>query len=280
MKNYIKEIKKYFYDKNYVLNFLVVITGQKCSLKCRNCSNFSPYHKKDIDFYNIDKKRIVKRVKNIKCLQLQGGDFFLHKDSEKILKYISNNNKISECMVATNCLIIPKQEILDILKSPKFLVRLSFYGTSNETRVKDIENVLIKNSINYKFHHFANKNDAWNYLGGIDTPKHTKEETESLYLNCKFKVCLTLENGLISRCSRATVAHRVQNFKPKDSDFVNVRKRFFAINELKNYIQKQNLSEGVVTACYYCNGTSGKSIPAGEQLTKEELQKIRRKHDK
>ena len=79
------KIKKYFFDKDYILQNLVVITGQKCSLRCKNCANFSPFHSKELDFYDINKiisdiDKISKRIKSFKHIQIQGGDCFLHKD--------------------------------------------------------------------------------------------------------------------------------------------------------------------------------------------------------
>ena len=89
---------------DYVIDFLVVVTGQKCTLKCKNCGNFSPYHSPKDDFYKADKiikdiKKITKKINLINRLQLQGGDFFLHKDAKKILQYVKDDNKILKCVI-------------------------------------------------------------------------------------------------------------------------------------------------------------------------------------
>ena len=286
----INKIKKFYYDEDYILDYLAVITGQKCTLRCKNCCNFSPFHSQKLDFYNADKiindiENITKRIKHINRMQIQGGDFFLHKDAAKILKYVESNNKIHNCLIATNCILLPKQEILDILKNPKFIIRISSYGSINEINKQKFEELLVTNNIRYKFHHYAKKKDVWSNLGEIDIKKKSKTEVENIYKNCTFKVCLTLENGIIARCARATVAHFLQKFKPRKNDFINIRNPFFAINELKKYINatpkhdaKGTPFGGVMMACYYCNGTSGDSIVPGEQLSAEELFRIKRKY--
>ncbi len=276
------------FDLDYVIDFLVVVTGQKCTLKCKNCGNFSPYHSSKNDFYKADKiindiKRITKKINSINRLQLQGGDFFLHKDAKKILQYVKNNNKILKCVIAANCIIIPKQEILDILKNEKFILRISPYGITNEVSQSKYRTILEKNNINYKIHTFAKREGVWSDLGGINISKNSKKKTLLNYKKCTFKVCLTLENGIIGRCSRATVAHKVQNFQIRKQDIINVRSPLFVIDELKKYIESIKTDKGVVSACYYCNGTSAKSIPAGEQLSKDEVKianEYRRKNDR
>ena len=283
--NIIKKIKKYFYDLDYELPNLVVITGQKCTLRCKNCANFSPYHSNELDFYDISKiisdlKNITKRLKYIQHMQVQGGDIFLHKDVIRLLNYIKNEEKIRECVVATNSIIIPKKEILEILSDKKFVVRFSSYGVANELNEKKLEKICNEFNINHYVYLFANGNSSWADCGGIDMKKHPLSLTKENYKKCLFKVCLTLENGILSRCSRSTVAHKVQHFRIKKQDFVNVRSPFFNIHKLKQFVvENENSEKGMVQACFYCNGTGGKMIVAGEQISKEESELLINKNN-
>ena len=213
-------------------------------------------------------------MKSILHIQLQGGDFFLHKDALKLIQYVAQEEKFINCSIATNCIIIPRQNILEILKNPKFTVRISHYGAANEKNENILIDKLKDNNIKYLYHQYANNNGYWSYCGDINTPQHTKTDTVDNYLNCIFKICTTLENGEISRCSRAKVAHFVQNFKPKPNDLINLRSPFFSISKLKKFIKIKDSRKGIVEACFYCNGTSGKKIQAGEQLSKAEYSSI------
>lgn len=104
MKN--KIFRNLLFNLGY-LDFLVVVTGQACSLKCKNCGNFSPYISREVPFYkysNIirDMEVILRNIKHLQECQLQGGEFFLHKDAIKILKYLISNRKISKIIIASN----------------------------------------------------------------------------------------------------------------------------------------------------------------------------------
>ena len=76
---------------------LVFITNQKCNLKCKNCANFSPYLSQILRYYKandlIKDLKTITKFMNISNLQIQGGEFFIHPEQYKILKYISRNKK-------------------------------------------------------------------------------------------------------------------------------------------------------------------------------------------
>ena len=89
------------------------------------------------------------------------------------MKYVAQNNKIEKCQIATNCILKPKQEILDVLKNPKFSIKISSYDVVNEIKKEDFEKILIENGVKHRFYKYANKTGMWSDTGGIDTPKHS-----------------------------------------------------------------------------------------------------------
>lgn len=198
-----------------------------------------------------------------------------------MLEFISNNDKIQQCTLATNCVIIPNQKILDVLKNNKFNVRISSYGTTNELSIDKLINVLENNNISYSFHSYVSGNGTWYDKGGVDMKRSSKRAAQEAFANCFYgKHCFTLENGKIFCCSRGAHAHNAQGYKPKRSDFVNVRTAFFAIRNLIWYINRCKHGRGgdEIQACYYCTGVNGREIPAGEQFTVEEYKEIKRKY--
>ena len=54
----------------------------------------------------------------------------------------------------------------------------------NEIKKEDFEKILIENGVKHRFYKYANKTGMWSDAGGIDTPKHSEEETKRNYLNC------------------------------------------------------------------------------------------------
>ncbi|WP_302368600.1 radical SAM protein, partial [Brachyspira aalborgi] len=254
---------------------LVFITNQKCNLKCKNCANFSPYLSQIIPYYKAnelinDLKAITKHM-NIWQLQLQGGEFFIHPEQYKILQYISRNKKIKNIMIATNGMIIPHKRILDLIKDNKNIyIRISNYGDINNTQSLKLKEKLDKYGIKNFMHLFANGDSYWSYCGDVNMERLSYKEMMNSYNNCIFaKVCLTLENGFVSICSRATIAHVVQNFEFSDKCGIYIRDNFNPSKFLKFAEEKPP-----VEACYYCYGTQGKQILPAEQVNKEEWEEV------
>lgn len=287
----------------YLLRNIVVITGQNCSLKCKNCANFSPYLAKTIPFYPHEEicqdLQAITDACQILRLQLQGGEFFLHPNALQILEYIANNPRIHQVTIATNATIIPKDSLLAIIKqSGKFSVRLSDYGEANHKSAQRLESALASHGIPHFTHHYVHSDNQWRDCGGKDMERLGDDVVQKIFETCLFgRNCLTMENGLISRCSRGVVAHIVQGFGLGANDGILVRpnaKRAFATitqAHQKSTEKQANLpsfsfltlkhfldNPSPMEACHYCYGTSGKTIPPGEQLTAEELKTISKTH--
>lgn len=266
--------RDYLYSKISIptLPNLVFITNQKCNLKCKNCANFSPYFSEIMPYYEsgqlINDLKTITKYMNILQLQLQGGEFFVHPEYEKILDYIIKNKRIKSVLLATNGIIIPKDNILiKIKQSKKIHIRISSYGKINNNTATKLKNRLEELEIPYFYHKFVSGDFMWQYCGGVNMERLSYEEMMYSYNNCTFaKLCLTLENGLVSICSRATVAHLVQNFEFSDRCGIYIRDNFNPSKLLKFAQEKPP-----VEACYYCYGTEGKSIIPAEQMNKEEL---------
>ena len=254
---------------------LVFITNQKCNLKCKNCANFSPYLSQIIPYYKSnelinDLKTITKHM-NIWQLQIQGGEFFVHPEYEKILNYIIINKRIKTVTLATNGIIIPKDNILkNIKRSKKIHIRISSYGKINNNTAIKLKDKLEKLKIPFSYHKFATGDYMWSYCGDVNMERLSYEEMMRSYNTCVFaKYCLTLENGFVSICSRATIAHIVQNFEFSDKCGIYIRDNFNPSKFLKFAEEKPP-----VEACYYCYGTQGKQILPAEQVNKEEWEEV------
>lgn len=287
----------------YLLRNIVVITGQNCSLKCKNCANFSPYLAKTIPFYPHEE--ICQDVQAItdECqilrLQLQGGEFFLHPNALQILEYIANNPRIHQVTIATNATILPKDSLLGIIKqSGKISVRLSDYGEANHKNAQRLESALASHEIPHFTHHYVHSDNQWRDCGGKNMERLKDDVVQKIFETCLFgRNCLTMENGLISRCSRGVVAHIAQGFHLGANDGILVRpnaKRAFATITQTHQMSEKNQSilpafsflrlkhflenPSPIEACHYCYGTSGKAIPPGEQFTPEELKTIPKVH--
>ncbi|MEI0479076.1 radical SAM protein [Brachyspira pulli] len=258
---------------NRSIKRIVLITGQNCNLKCKNCANFSPYLSKKFPFYDakdiINDLKILTKYLELQELQIQGGEFFIHPEQYDILNYIIKNKKIKKLIIATNGVLIPKDNVMKLIStSHKIIVRISNYGEiNNEKALKLIEEIK-KYNIKYYMHKFANGNSMWSYCGDINMKRLSDDEMLKYYSKCIFaRDCLTIENGFISICSRATIAHVIQGFNITDKDGIFIRDKNTTANKIIDFANKKP----PVEACYYCYGSSGKPIKPAEQMSKDEI---------
>jgi uncharacterized radical SAM superfamily Fe-S cluster-containing enzyme len=116
--------------KWFSMGTLVFITGQGCTLKCRNCANFSPYLAKKYPFYKYediinDLDIMTRNIKIRNKIQIQGGEFLIHPKLLDIIKYVKQNQKIPLLSIATNRTVVPSNEVLKEMVGIEF--RISNY---------------------------------------------------------------------------------------------------------------------------------------------------------
>ena len=253
----------------YSINFLVVVVGQRCSLKCRDCANFSPYAQKENMAYDVDSlistlDKILGNIRKIRLLQIQGGEPFVYPYLGKLIDYLLLQEKIEQIVFATNGTVIPVK-YLEKLSHPKISVRISNYPVVPKEKINSLCEVFDDSVIQYSVYNFVHGDSFWTKCGGIETPKEYDNGIVSdRYFRCGFKTCLTLENGILGKCSRAIHAKEMQKFTPKKNDYVSVTERHLKYKLIKyEFIQKIN-RRYFMEACRYCYGTelSEKVTPA------------------
>lgn len=290
-----------------VISNIVVIVGQNCTLKCQDCANFSPYLSKILPFYPAqeiiaDMQELIKEAQ-IAYLQFQGGEFFYHPDAREILAFAVQSPRIHSICIATNATIIPKDSMLELLASPKVIVRISNYGQVNAKTATKLEEVLQARGIAVILRNTYRGAGLWSKCGDKDTKRLPPKAMQKVFDSCTFaKECLTMENGFITRCSRGTIAHIMQGFRLGGGDGVLVRpqasRSFETIhleaNEANADKRRQTGGGGEslpiftykslqrfitdhqpITACYYCYGSEGVQVTPGVQMSKEQLEAIK-----
>ena len=240
--------KSYFSTKKLFLKSIDIIITERCSLKCKDCSNLMQYYVNPINvsFNEIlnDFETLIKNVDHIYEIRLIGGEPFMNKDIYKIIKEISKNKKLSRIVIYTNATIPLKEEYIDILKHSKIVFSVTTYGKLSKNTQKVID-FLKKNKIPYRDHPPEN----WTDCGVIYDFKRKEPEMEKLFEDCCGKNLLTVTNGKLYRCPFVANTERL-NAIPKDSNnYVN-------INDSKKNIKKYTTQINYIPACNYCMGRS------------------------
>lgn len=255
--------------------FLVVSVGQACTLKCKDCGNFSPYAEKENLAYACDKiisdlKLILKACTYIKVLQIQGGEPFIYPQLDRILHFLIDEKKVKNIQIATNGTIVP-EKLFYLLRNKKIEVRISNYPVVDSIKICRLCEEFDKSNIKYSKYSFAGGSGEWTDCGSVGTPKETNDAIAAdRFARCLFRGCLTLENGYIGKCSRCIHAAKVQGFTPKKGDYISVRESTNLKKELHRYREKSNTQNAFfMEACRYCYGSFyGKKIKPAVQLGK------------
>ena len=240
--------KSYFSTKKLFLKSIDIIITERCSLKCKDCSNLMQYYVNPINVslneILKDFETLINNVDHIYEIRLIGGEPFMNKDIYRIINEISKNKKLSRIVIYTNATIPLKVEYIDILKHSKIVFSVTTYGKLSKNTQKVID-FLKKNKIPYRDHPPEN----WTDCGVIYDFKRKEPEMEKLFEDCCGKNLLTVTNGKLYRCPFVANAERL-NAIPKDSDnYVNV-------NDSKKNIKKYTTQINYIPACNYCMGRS------------------------
>lgn len=247
--------------------FMVISVGQACSLKCRDCANFSPYAQKENRRYELEsiKRDIEKTFLNfskIDVVHIQGGEPFLYSQLVEVLEFLEQYNDIyNKIQIGTNGTIIPNEDVLAYLKlhNEKIEVRISKYTNINiEKLILSLE----KENIKYRMYDFVSRDGKWKSVGSIeyyDDNDNEEYQKEKIY-NCPWSACFTIENGMIGRCARSIPAYKLQEIKYREDDYIKIEKS--KQEDFRNYFMFMRPME----CCRFCAGGYGKEIAPAIQL--------------
>lgn len=260
--------------KNIYFKYLEVPITTRCSLNCRECNNLIQYYQKpqnfDADRIINDIRRICDISKGIRMLRILGGEPLVHPELSKILSALSGMEKIKQVQIVTNGTLVFDEKSLSVLKSGKFSVDISNYGSYSKSYAR-LRRQLLGNKI--KFITQENRK-PWKRLASCECRGRTPEELKSIFKECR-EDCHSLLNGELHVCARSSHGTDLGLIEKKTQDFVNIRKAR-GRRELKRDIFRL-LNTEVLEACNYCDMTCMEkleTIPSAEQITKKEAAKI------
>lgn len=244
-------------NKLYIPRIAVSVTNQ-CSLRCRDCNNLMPYCKEKyhiaIEEQIADLKRILSYVDGIVNVEVIGGEPFVYKELSTLLMYLCDESKIHFVEVTTNGTVMPKIEILDVLKNHKVCVLLSDYGKVNGERARQTYRYLKQNKVVTR----CLKNRVWILPGGIENREKNKFKMKYEYYHCSArKVCRTMYKGKLYVCGRAPILDELNLLSDKSS-FLDIRNMNIKKSEGKKQIYNF-FNNTYAESCNYCDCSSDAS---------------------
>lgn len=241
-----------------------VLVTEKCNLACSFCNMFIPHYElpkhrdtqtifNDIDLYfNI--------VDYVSIFHLVGGEPFLHPNIKNIIEYILEkySEKIDKFIITTNGTVLPKQEILDVLKNNNVILSVSNYSNKLEKLKSKVEKVVEtykENNIN----HYVRNNIEWYDFGDLRSKNNMSEEELINHFDSCTAPFRGLNDSKFYYCHLNTSAVLTKLFPPNENDYVNLSE-VYPSDLIKFDLGFTEL--GYLTFCDNCNGcNTGIKIP-------------------
>lgn len=245
---------------------IVITTGTRCTLQCKDCVQFMPDYEEpyDIDIQEIldDTAALLEKIDRCIGIDVQGGEPFVYPDLDVLLEELLKNEKITYIEIATNGTKIPEEKVLRQLQNPKIAVNISDYG--NITLLSRFVAKLDE----YEIISYCLSGEKWIDAGGHEERKRSESELRDIYLSCgSAKMCKTLMKGKLFDCSRAAFLYDL-DYAGRGIPYINVRDT--TKEEISGFFLKE-----MSGACDYCdfNAPQKKYIAPAKQKNGREFKK-------
>jgi hypothetical protein len=261
----------YVEEEVCLLGSLDCVITERCSLKCRECSNLMQYYAHPIDYdiqqVIVELQALMQYVDRLFELRLIGGDVFMHRHWDIILQFALSEPKIDRVTFYTNGTLIPRSEKLSLLSNERVMLQISNYGKRSHNLAKLIEQCK-KNRIWYR----ATPIDMWNACSTISRHYRSSDENDRLFHACCLTDVTTLQRGKVFRCPYAANAFQLGAVEDNPLDYIDVMDKALSTDtknarkQFRNYLTSQS----AIHICDYCAGRVPgiNEIPPNEQTKK------------
>ncbi len=257
----------------------VLAVTERCTLKCKLCFAYIPYHENPRDMTMTEIEKVLERyfsiVDTVETFGITGGECFMHKDLVEILELVDSYKQqiLKGIDIVTNGTLMPSEKLVHYLRNNKDRVRviISNYGV-HSAKVADIEEIFKKEEINYRIDSYSGDNlfhGGWVDMRDHSLKHHTQEEIENQGRRCFFRnrKNYTIRKGELHNCGRSYWRITTGIVPRIPGEYVNLLDPVETIEEQRR--QLIELEQKIcVSSCAYCMGITDKTerhIPA-EQL--------------
>ncbi len=241
-------------DKLFLRSVDVIIT-ERCSLRCKNCSNLMQYYPKPA---NCNSEELIKSldsffniVDEVNEFRVIGGEPFMNRDFDLTIKRLIDEPKVKKIVIYTNGTMVPEEDKMDCLKNDKVLLLITDYGVLSRN-LDTLTKKLTDNNISF----YVQKASGWTNCSEISKHYRDAEQQKEIFRNCCAKNTFTLSDGKLYRCPFSANANRLKAVPNFEEDYINILNENIDVMEMKNKIRAFILEKKFLESCDYCNGRS------------------------
>ena len=262
-----------FLDKKLLtLNSLDFVITERCSLRCRECSNLMQYYAAPKNFSVED----LKRELDLTCavfdeiyeIRIIGGEPFVHPNWDEILQYVASKENIKRISIYTNGTLLPSDSQCEVLKATNAWLSISDYDELSR-KLEPLKKKLAA----YEIPSEVKAIPHWTHCSSFVKHNRTREELAEVFRKCCARDLATLLNGKLYPCPFISNAMNLKAIPAVENDFVNLT----ATPDLESLRQKVRklFSRPFFDSCDRCEGRptpldirDEDKIPPHEQTSK------------
>ena len=240
-------------DKLWLYSLDVMVT-ERCSLRCKDCSNLMQYyaHPQHTDLYQIKTSldRLLEKAERIFELRILGGEPFMNSGFVQFIEWYKEEKKIDRIVIVSNATIFPDETVLEHLKHKKVRLRMSDYG-SLSGRLEQWIGWCTKQQVTYE----VLKLEQWHDCGHLERHDYSEEELQGVYAGCSCRNLPVVLGDYLYNCPYAANAanlgamyrHEMEKDRLRPDEKVSPE-------EIRQFLYGRKYLE----ACRYCLGRNPK----------------------
>ncbi len=230
------------------------IITQKCSLKCRDCSNLAQYYKNP---ENFEEKKLYKEIDRLCSLfdqineiRLIGGEPFMHPKACEIANYLAGKKVIGKVVIFSNGTLPFNENMTSLLKDPKILILFSDYGNALSRNLSKNEEICMAEDIAF----LTTKLEGWVDCCSMAPHGGSAQEIRQKFMECCSKNVFSAAQGKLYRCPFLANAFQLKGIPDRKEDYLDFMEETIDTNEMKEKIKNFLFFKDNMLSCDFCNG--------------------------
>lgn len=261
----------YLHPERLTVQSVDLIITEKCSMKCKDCSNLMQYYEKP-ENANLNEMLAMidtfcERMDEVYEVRVIGGEPFMNKEIHLIVEHLTAEPKVQKVAIFTNATIVPRETQWAGLTNEKVRFFITEYLQSRNLQP------LIEQLEKRKIAYVSEKANGWTECASLEKHNRTVEENEALFAACCAKNLATLADGKLYRCPFSANAFKLQGVPDYRGDYLDIQssKR----EQIRNFLRGKTK----IDSCDHCNGRSyGDAVITPAIQTKHPLKYVRYAH--
>ena len=241
--------ENYLHPERLTVQSVDLMITEKCSMKCRDCSNLMQYYEHPEDAELSPMLAMIDglsaRMDEIYEFRVIGGEPFMHKQLHEVVAHVCADPKVRVVSIFTNATIFPREHQWAALQHAKVRFFITDYDAMSRNRVRLVEGLEAR-GIPY----VSERANGWTDCASLEKHNRTREQNEALWTACCAKNLATLADGRLYRCPFAANAAKLAAVPDYKDDYLTVADA--SRDSLRAFLRDKTMIE----TCDHCNGRS------------------------